>query len=236
MQRQTFSVCLFFYLIFYEKRTIFDFVEILIARKRRMATNVRNYTDDEILERAANAEGFKGWTRGAFEILVRSNEDEFNKFDDKFYSYWSHGNGINIDFVMVCTGTTNAGAQGLLSYTNHLGCAVLKSDIWVYNSHVFGPHNQREPEAYIQARDNRFVPFPYYRDSNKNRKAEEIGKIYYDRIGANMHGAGKQISINIDGWSTACLVRNNREQYKKWLAYLKGKGKPPVNTIILKEW
>ncbi|MGB4823332.1 MAG: hypothetical protein WBP82_00315, partial [Leuconostoc mesenteroides] len=102
-------------------------------------TNVKNYTDTEILERAMKAENFQGFPASPIEIIVRSSEDEFNKFDDKFYSYFGSLGRVP-RFIMVTSGTSNAGSEGLLNFQkyNHLGCAVLKSNVWVYNSHVYG--------------------------------------------------------------------------------------------------
>jgi hypothetical protein len=190
--------------------------------------NVREYTDKQLIERVEGLPSFVGWVRGVYDIWVRSNEDEYNVFDDKVYTFECLYTFEKPVFVSVTTGTTNAGAYGLLHFGdyNALGCAVLKSDVLVYNSHKYGKHKGLYP-AYVQNR-----PFPYHRDSNKNRKAEEVGAVYYNIIGANSHRAGV-LSKVINNWSTACLVRNVRKDFISWMAFMDAR---PLATVILKEF
>lgn len=190
---------------------------------------VRNYTDKELLSRVQSLPSFKGWPEeGVLDIWVRSKVDEFNKFDDKVYSFNCFGETKLPEFAMVCSGTSNAGQYGLEHYEeyNSVGCAVLKSDVIVYNSHVPGLHKGKP--AYIQSFT---VGFPYFRDSDKDKHAEEIGKEYHDRIGANCHSAG-EASVNIDNWSVACLVRNIKLQFNKWLKFMANR---PLTVAIIKE-
>jgi hypothetical protein len=186
---------------------------------------VRAYRDTDIIKRVESLKSFKGWKDGVIDVWVRSDEDEFDRFDDKVYTF-EVTKGVP-KFIMVCTGTTNAGAQGLLHFDeyNALGCAVLKSDTIVYNSHRAGKH--KGYDAYVQN-----VGFPYFRDADKDKKAEEVGKEYKDIIGANCHKAGLNSTL-IGGWSVACLVRNQLEQYNKWLRWM---AKRPLTVVILKEF
>lgn len=190
-----------------------------------MNTNVRKYADREILDRVSSLPSFKGFPTGFWDVWIRSNEDEYNKFDDKVYTFKGEV------FQMVCTGTTNAGAEGLKNYAkyNSKGCAVLKSDVIVYDSHIIGKH-KGEYDAYIQGFTN---GFPYFRDGDKDNKAEEIGKEYNDRIGANCHAAGEASEL-IGGWSVACLVRNVKKQYLAWMKLLNRQTK--LTVCILKEF
>ena len=188
---------------------------------------VRAYTDKQILDRVMSLPTFKGWPKERLDVWIRSSVDEFNKFDDKVYSFdCTSGTPV---FKMVMTGTTNTGQYGLEHYEkyNSVGCAVLKSDVIIYNSHVFGLHKGKP--AYIQSFT---VGFPYFRDSDKDKHAEEIGKEYNDRIGANCHSAG-EASVNIDNWSVACLVRNIKSKYNLWLTWM---NKKPLTVCILKEF
>ena len=190
-------------------------------------SNVRNYTSQQLLDRVKTMPNFKGFPQsGVLDIWVRSNEDEYNKFDDKVYSFECFPAKDPV-FKMVCSGTSNAGAVGLKEFAkyNGLGCAVLKSDWIVYNSHVYGLHKGKP--AYRQAKG-----FPYFRDNNKNDKAEEIGKEYNDVIGANCHRAGAASTV-IGGWSTACLVRNIEVDFLKWLSFM---GKRSLSVVILNEF
>jgi hypothetical protein len=192
--------------------------------------NVQNYTDKQILDRVRSLPSFKGFPAGVMDVWIRSDEDAFDKFDDKVYTYECFGDDKPPRFIMVCTGTSNAGAEGLRHFAkyNGLGCAVLKSEVIVYNSHAYGLHkgNPQHP-AYRQVK-----PFPYFRDNDKDNRTEEIGIEYNEIIGANCHRAG-WFSTNIGGWSVACLVRNQRAQYDKWLKFM---NRRKLSVCILKEW
>jgi hypothetical protein len=134
---------------------------------------------------------------------------------------------------MARNGTTNAGSYGLKEFHkyNHLGCAVLKADHMVYGSHTAGNHPAKNGKpAYRQAK-----PWPYFRDNNRNDRAEEIGPEFNDVIFANVHRAGVDSTV-IKKWSTACLVTANLNKFLAFLAYMKSKGNPPLNVCILKEW
>lgn len=189
---------------------------------------VRKYTDLELIERVESLESFKGWKKGIFDIWVRSSEDIFDRFDDKVYTFECEEDGQRPKFVMVCTGTSNAGAQGLKQFDkyNTLGCAILKSDVLVYDSHVYGLHKGK----YAAYRQNK--GFPYFRDGDKDNKAEEIGKEYNNIIGANCHAAGENSTV-IGGWSLACLVRNVKAQYNRWMTFM---NKRPLSVAILSEF
>lgn len=190
--------------------------------------SVRSYKDAQLIARIEQLPTFHGWIKGIYDIWVRSDEDTYNKFDDKVYTFECLNDGERPKFIMVCSGTTNAGAQGLKHFDkyNKIGCAVLKSDVIVYGSHMPGLHKGQYP-AYKQAKG-----FPYFRDADKDDRAEETGKEYSDIIGANEHHAGAA-STEIGGWSVACLVRNILSQWEKWLAYM---NKRPLNVAILKEF
>jgi len=176
------------------------------------------YTDDQLIRRVEiNAEGFEGWKAGVYDVWVRSTADAMDAFDDKVYTFECKKDGTRPVFVMVGTGTTNAGSYGLKNFRdyNREGCAVLKSDVIVYGSHVYGTH--KNYAAYRQAK-----PFPYFRDGDGDGKAEETGAQKSEIIFANCHRASPNgVSTRIYNWSVACLVRNNINQWAGWLAFLK---------------
>jgi hypothetical protein len=196
-----------------------------------MKTNVRSYTDDQIIERVEQLVSFQGWSAGKYDIWVRSNEDQFDAFDDKVYSFEVENTGEKPKFAMVCSGTSHAGSKGLKQFDTKYGntrCAVLASDLIVYDSHYYGKH-QNKYWAYRQGK-----PFPYFEDTNKDEKIDETGKLVLNKIiYANNHRAG-QSSTQIGGWSIACLVRNIRSQYDKWMRWM---NKTEFLTVcILREW
>lgn len=192
-------------------------------------TNVRAYGDAELVRRVeSHAAGFDGWRRGVYDIWVRSSEDQTDAFDDKVYTF-SVGDGGRPQFRMVCTGTSNAGSYGLKRFAeyNPAGCAVLKADQFVRDSHFYGHH--KNYRAYRQGK-----PWPYFRDNDRDGKAEELGRVHNDIIFANCHrAAARGVSTRIYNWSVACLVRNSANQWNGWLAYM---AKRPLSVAILKEW
>lgn len=191
---------------------------------------VRNYTDAELVKRVeTHARGFDGWKPGVYDIWVRSRVQTMDAFDDKVYTFEVDRGQSRPEFRMVCTGTSYAGSYGLKKWHeyNSKGCAVLESDRFVRNSHVYGRH--KNYAAYRQAK-----PWPYYRDNNYNNIAEEIGPVYNDIIFANCHrAAAAGVSTRIYNWSVACLVRNNANQWNGWMAFM---NKHPLSVAILKEF
>lgn len=195
-------------------------------------TNVRTYTNLQIILRVESLPSFKGWKKGVYDIMVRSNEDEYNKFDDKFYKYECEEDGKRPKFIFLHSGTTNPGSQGLKKFEtyNKLGCAVAVADHICYESHIYGPHGKTKYPAYIQRYSGE--QYPYTRDNDRDEESENYGKIYTDRIGMNSHKAG-EASVDINGNSTACFVRNNRKQYDEHMKFMK---KRPLSTCVLNEW
>jgi putative chitinase len=188
---------------------------------------MRTFTDEEVLARVRALPSFKGFPTGPLDVWIRSEADAFDSFDDKAFTYECYGDSKPPKFIMSRVGTTNAGSYGLKNFGeyNHLGCAVLKSDVIVYDSHRYGEHKKKP--AYRQAKG-----FPYFRDNNRNEKAEEIGPEYNDIILANVHRAGQNSTV-IKDWSTACLVTANLTKFLDWLKWM---NKRPLTVCILKEW
>ncbi len=187
------------------------------------------YTDEQLLNRVKSLKSFKGCPKGILDIWIRSKADNYNQFDDKVYTFECFGEIKRPIFIMVGTGTSNAGSFGLKNFRkyNSKGCAVLCADTIVLNSHVPGLHKGKP--AYIQSFS---VGFPYTRDNDGDDKAENYGKIYYDRIGANCHRAG-WLSTLINNWSVGCLVRNNLTQFLKWMSFMQDR---PLSVAILNEF
>lgn len=175
-------------------------------------SNVRNYTNRQLLARARKVEGYTSIPKGYWLLGVQSNEDAYNEFDDKFYVF------MGTKFIMVLTGTTNAGASALMNYKkyNPLGTAVLKTNCWFHNIWAPGLH-KKKMKCLKQVR-----PMQYYRDSNKNKKAEQGGKLYNKLIGCEFHTATYTDQMNfirkfIGGWSAVCQVANDTGEYYKAL-------------------
>lgn len=191
---------------------------------------MRTFTDKEIINRIEHLPSFKGWKPGVYDVWVRSQADKYDAFDDKAFTYYVKNEGNTPKFILARNGTSNAGSYGLKNFSeyNHFGCAVLKSDWMVYNSHAYGLHKGKP--AYRQVKG-----FPYFRDNNRNERAEEIGPEYNDIIGANIHRAGVNSTV-IKNWSTACMVTANLTKFLEFLGFCNAQNRPPVHLVILKEW
>lgn len=193
-------------------------------------TNIKGYKDQDILNRVANLPSFVDFPKGYWQVWVRSDEDAFNKFDDKVYLF------KGTKFIMAAPCTTNAGADGMMNFDKQglKGVGVLQSDLIVYDSHYEGLHKGKI-RAWRQGRI-----WPYFRDSNKNNKIEEIGKLYEDKIiYANIHPSSYNESstvtkTDIGGWSWACLVYAAMKDYNKMMDLTEGQ--KWMTNCILKEW
>jgi hypothetical protein len=193
-------------------------------------SNVKSYTDKQLLDKVESIGGVIPNVGKYMIIGVQSDEDEYNVFDDKFYVF--DGN----KFIMVSTGTTNAGSTALKSFDkyNLTGAAVWKTNQFVKDCYIPGLHKGRMKAL----RQNK--PIYFYRDSDKDDKAEEQGKLYYDIIYANMHGVdydpfSNKISQNINGWSFACQVWNRMSDYRNMIKATWAREKA-VDYVLLKEW
>jgi hypothetical protein len=190
---------------------------------------MRAFTDGEVLDRIAGLSMFDGFPEGPMDVWIRSKADVYDSFDDKAFTYECYGDAKTPKFIMGRNGTTNAGSYYLTKkFENPLGCAVLKSNVIVYDSHKRGLH--RGKAAYVQVKG-----FPYHRDKNRDHKADEVGTVYKDVIGANVHRAGTN-STTIYNWSAGCLVTANLQKFLDFLAYMKKQGDPLLTVCILKEW
>lgn len=193
-------------------------------------TNVRPFTNSELLGKTEEIGGIIP-NRGKYLIVgMQSSEDGFNIFDDKFYVF------DGPDFKMFSSGTTNAGATALKTFDDYKleGAAVWKTNQFVKDCFIPGYHKGKMKAL----RQN--APIYFYRDSDKDELAEEIGKLYYDIIWANMHGVdydpfSNKIGTNIGGWSFACQVWNRMSDYRQMIKATWERNKT-VDYALLKEW
>ncbi len=194
-----------------------------------MWTQVKNYTDKQLLDKAKCLPSFKGFPKGYWILGIQSNEDKFNTFDDKFYLFKGE------TFILVTTGTTNAGKSAMFGYEryNKLGVAVIKTNEWTYDLWQNIRLHRGKMEALIQIN-----PIKHFRDNNKNTKIEEIGKPHYDIIYCNFHtnNYDRLTKIKrwiIGGWSACCQVCNDPFKYYRILELV---GKQKVSYCLLKEF
>jgi hypothetical protein len=193
-------------------------------------SNVKSYTDKQLLDKVLSIGG-KVPPVGKYLIIgVQSEEDEFNVFDDKFYVF------DGPKFIMVSSGTTNVGSTALADFVKYKlpGAAVWKTNQFIEDCYKPGLHKGRMKAL----RQNK--PIYFYRDSDKDQKAEEQGALYHEIIWANMHGVdydpfSKKISSRIGGWSFGCQVWNNMSDYRNMIKATWSRNKT-VDYALLKEW
>ena len=193
-------------------------------------SNVRNYTDKEILDRIKSLPSFKTLPTKKFIVGFRSNEDAPNKFDDKFYMFEGE------KFIDVAPGTTNPGTPvlqgGFLKY-NKVGAAVVKADTWYYDVWAYGLHMGKMPAL------RQVGPITVFRDGDKDGKSEELGAPITGLYGINFHAATynnffRGIQENIGEWSAGCQVVNDKQKHLKWIEMLKAQSR--VSYVLLNEF
>lgn len=193
-------------------------------------TNVKQYTDAQLLEKVESIGG-EIPNQGKYLIIgVQSQEDGFDLFDDKFYVF--DGN----KFKQVSTGTTNVGKTALLHFDNYQlsGAAVWKTNQFCKNVFKRGMHKGKMRAL------RQVEPIYFYRDSDKDNKAEEQGKLYHEIIYTNMHGVdydpySNKIGNLIGGWSFGCQVWNRMGDYRQMIKATWERNKL-VDYALLKEW
>lgn len=194
-----------------------------------MKTNIKKYKPYEVLERVkSHARGFIDFPFSDWLVCIRSKVDQFNKFDDDFYHFQF------TNFIDIYSGTTNTGAKGLKQFEtyNPNGAAILQADRIIYDSHGRGISKGRSVFRQIK-------PWPYYRDNDKDNKAEELGMVTWGIIHAHVHdvkmGNVDEYKEFINGWSTACLVMNNGRQWRDFHD-IRTEGEDKLTVCILNEW
>ena len=189
---------------------------------------VKNYTDKQLLDRCKSLPSFKGFPNDVWILGVQSNDDVFDTFDDKFYIFQGE------QFIMVTTGTTNSGKNGLLKYDeyNPEGVAVIKTNEWYLDVWKYGLHKGKI-EALKQVR-----PFLISRDGDKDQKVEESTPKPV-MCGINFHPNSYDLTTTeikqlIGGWSLGCQVVNVMPKYRQIMQLVKNQR--AVTYCLLKEF
>jgi hypothetical protein len=189
---------------------------------------VKKYTDAQLLRKVKSLPSFKSIPMGFWILGVQSQEDTFNTFDDKFYLFEGE------KFVMMTTGTTNAGKNGLMKYesANKEGVAVTKTNEWYYDVWKYGLHKGKM-RALKQVR-----PFLISRDGDKDEQVEE-GISHPVICGINFHAntydlTNEVIKDIIGGWSIGCQVVNDTPKYVKIMDLVQPQ--KVVSYCLLKEF
>lgn len=202
-----------------------------------MKTNVREYPDAELISKVKSLKSYDSSRAlpNFLLIVVRSQEDEPNVFDDKVYLF------VNGKCLKVTSCTSNSGTPSLLGgwkKSNGKGTAVIKSDEIYYDAFMKSDgkavrHHQGKMECLRQ-----MVPFKYFRDNNNNNKTDEIGNIEIANNSTNFHFNSYDFTIKlvktiIGAWSEGCIVCNVIQDYLDILNLVPHGAK--VSMALLKE-
>lgn len=195
-------------------------------------SNVRAYTDKELLDKVKSLSSFKEIPKGRWHLGVRSKKDQPNYFDDKIYQFEEE------KFITVVSATTHPGLSilkgGYKSY-NPVGAAVVAADKWYYSVWRYGLHRGKMP-ALLQTG----AKIDVYRDGDNDDKSEELGKPISGWYGINYHTNTYDFSAasvklkrpQIDGWSAGCQVVNDREKYMEQMKWYKKAASDKTQTHI----
>ena len=193
-------------------------------------TNVKSYTDEQLLNRVKQIEGFDKIPDEYWILGVASEENQADVFDDKFYLFKGE------KFIMVTSGTVNTGSYGLLNWKkwSSKGAFVIKQDQWIYNFWKTDHMHKGKMQAFGQ-----IMPCKGYRDNDNDKIAEEQGEIVSGVYGINFHTVSyKMVEIVkkfIGGWSVGCQVCNNTKDYYRIIKLVKGYQKY-ISYCIIKEF
>lgn len=197
-----------------------------------MTTNVKSYTDKQLLDYVKSLPSFKSIPSGYWLLGIRSTENTPNIFDDKMYLFKGE------EFIMVTSCTTEPGSSGLIDYKKYQdnGIAVVKDNEWYYDLWQYGLHKGKMPAL------KQINNIKYYRDADGDKFAEQIGKVYEGIIGINWH-TGTYDTIEktrdtyvvptVGTWSLGCQVMNIVKDYDAMLKLMKT-GK--ITYCLIKEF
>jgi hypothetical protein len=190
------------------------------------------YTDQQLIQRVESAAtGFVAWKKGVYLVAVRSGADTPDAFDDRAYVFECKADGSKPVFFMAASCTTHPGVDVLKNFTakyNKAGAPVLASNQIVCDSHIHGLHQGK----YAAYRQNK--PMAYFRDTDRDAKAEENGTRMFGVIMANVHRANPaRESVINKNWSAGCIVMNNPDKFKAFMAFM---NKRPLSVCVLKEF
>lgn len=196
---------------------------------RNNESSVRVYSREDLLERVKSLPSFKNIPDNLWLMGIQSIEDNFNKFDDIFILFKKE------DIITSTNGTTNSGVVGLKNYEkyNGTGVAIIKTNEWYYNLWTYSLHKGIMPAL------KQIAPIKFYRDTDKDNKAEETGKPQEGIIGINFHTISsfkdkEAFKEEIGESSVGCQVVNHVADYFEILNALKDQRY--VTYCLLKEF
>lgn len=165
----------------------------------------------DILTKIQEEYGYKVFSDGPYDlniIAVRNLENNANQYDDKLHvCYLSDDGHWREDIFQV---STDAGRYWL-EKEDYKACAVYKHPQQARGAYKVGMHRGKY-EALVQAR-----AVEYWRDGNKDSKADYGGEVYKDVIGLNIHRSSIHDSDEVNKYSAGCIVFSKMAEWEAFM-------------------
>lgn len=189
-------------------------------------TNVRGYSDKELLNKAKSMDSFNGFPKDYWLMGIRSDEKEEDVYDDKIYLFKDE------TFIDVITATTDSGSYGFKNYLkwNPKGIGEIKSNEWYYDVWKLGLHKLKM-DALTQVGGFKIIRKISNNDCNTDWSWEHWKGFNFH---CNTYDTWSSVKTwIIGGWSVGCQVANDRQKYfGYWIPMFK-KSKQKTYTYLL---
>ena len=165
----------------------------------------------EILTKIQEEYGFMVFDDGAYDlniIAVRNLENNANQYDDKLHvCYLSEDGHWREDIFQVSTDP----GRYWLEKEDYKACAVYAHPQQARGAYQVGKHRGKY-EALVQWR-----PVLYWRDGNKDEKADYGGEVFKDIIGLNIHRRSIHDSDEVNKYSAGCIVFSKMAEWEAFM-------------------
>ena len=165
----------------------------------------------EILTKIQEEYGFMVFDDGPYDlniIAVRNLENNANQYDDKLHvCYLSEDGHWREDIFQVSTDP----GRYWLEKEDYKACAVYAHPQQARGAYQVGKHRGKY-EALVQWR-----PVLYWRDGNKDEKADYGGEVFKDIIGLNIHRSSIHDSDEVNKYSAGCIVFSKMAEWEAFM-------------------
>lgn len=165
----------------------------------------------DILKKIEEEYGFKVFSDGAYDlniIGVRNLENNANQYDDKLHvCYLSEDGHWKEDIFQVSTDP----GRYWLEKEDYKACAVYKHPQQARGAYKVGMHRGKY-EALVQCQ-----PVEYWRDGNKDFKADYGGEVFKNIIGLNIHRSSIHDSDEVNKYSAGCIVFSKMSDWESFM-------------------
>ena len=165
----------------------------------------------EILTKIQEEYGFMVFDDGPYDlniIAVRNLENNANQYDDKLHvCYLSEDGHWREDIFQVSTDP----GRYWLEKEDYKACAVYAHPQQARGAYQVGEHRGKY-EALVQWR-----PVMYWRDGNKDEKADYGGEVFKDIIGLNIQRSSIHDSDEVNKYSAGCIVFSKMAEWEAFM-------------------